>query len=98
MYADILKWAFKTIIWTEIYIFLIINLKVLFILFLKYIPEFIKEYSHENQIRQSSAVQGFSLPGYPAYVVVYLVYVLAHDADFPSEDCKDERIFANFCR
>ncbi|KAK4748065.1 hypothetical protein SAY87_014651 [Trapa incisa] len=64
---------------------------------LKYLEEFIKEYSQEDQICRSSADQGFSIPDYPAYIVIYLVYVLAHDANFPSEDCVDEQTFADFC-
>ncbi|XP_031392968.1 sister chromatid cohesion protein PDS5 homolog A-A isoform X4 [Punica granatum] len=64
---------------------------------LKYMSKFIKEYSLEDQTCQSSTVQGVAIPGYPAYIIVYLVYVLAHDADFPPEECADEQILAHFC-
>lgn len=60
--------------------------------------EFIKEYSREAQICQASAVQGGSLIDYPAYTVVFLIYLLAHDAKFPPENCQDEEIYAQFCR
>ncbi|KAH7567872.1 hypothetical protein JRO89_XS07G0171200 [Xanthoceras sorbifolium] len=64
----------------------------------KYMAEFIKEYSKEARIRQNSAVQGVSITDYPAYVVVFLIHVLAHDPGFPPEDCRDkENIIQFFC-
>ncbi|KAL5844092.1 hypothetical protein ACOSQ4_010050 [Xanthoceras sorbifolium] len=64
----------------------------------KYMAEFIKEYSKEARIRQNSAVQGVSITDYPAYVVVFLIHVLAHDPGFPPEDCRDEEnIIQFFC-
>ncbi|KAK2659490.1 hypothetical protein Ddye_006023 [Dipteronia dyeriana] len=56
----------------------------------KYMAEFIKEYSKEARIRQNSAVQGVSITDYPAYIVVFLIHVLAHDPGFPPEDCQDK--------
>ncbi|XP_012078230.1 sister chromatid cohesion protein PDS5 homolog A [Jatropha curcas] len=64
---------------------------------LKYIEEFIKEYGLEARNRQTSAVQGGPFTDYPAYVVVHLIHILAHDADFPPNDCQDEQAYANFC-
>ncbi|XP_021284773.1 sister chromatid cohesion protein PDS5 homolog A isoform X2 [Herrania umbratica] len=63
----------------------------------KYMVEFIKEYSREARIRQTSMVQGWSIMDFPAYIVVFLIHLLAHDAGFPSEDCQDEAIYAQFC-
>lgn len=60
--------------------------------------EFIKEYSREARIRQTSMVQGGSIMDYPAYIVVFLIHLLVHDAGFPSEDCQDETVYAQFCR
>lgn len=58
--------------------------------------EFIKDCSREARIRQNSAVQGVSITDYPAYIVVFLIHILAHDIGFPSEDCQDDRIIAQF--
>ncbi|KAK4572835.1 hypothetical protein RGQ29_031022 [Quercus rubra] len=63
----------------------------------KYMAEFIKEYSREARIRQSSSVQGGAITDYPAYIVVFLIYFLAHDTGFPSENCPEEEIYAQFC-
>ncbi|XP_059435125.1 sister chromatid cohesion protein PDS5 homolog B isoform X2 [Corylus avellana] len=63
----------------------------------KYMAEFIKEYSREARIRQASAAQGGSITDYPAYIVVFLIYLLAHDTGFPHENCKDEELYAQFC-
>ncbi|XP_050211868.1 sister chromatid cohesion protein PDS5 homolog B [Mercurialis annua] len=64
----------------------------------KYMEDFIKEYSIEARIRQNSAVEGGSLTDYPAYVVVFLIHILAHDTCFPPEDSQDEQEYAHFCR
>ncbi|KAF9687215.1 hypothetical protein SADUNF_Sadunf02G0070500 [Salix dunnii] len=63
----------------------------------KNIEEFIKDYSRKAQIRQTSGVQGSSLMDYPAYIVVFLIHVLAHDAGFPPDGCQDEQLYAQFC-
>ncbi|XVE55344.1 hypothetical protein DITRI_Ditri03aG0151400 [Diplodiscus trichospermus] len=63
----------------------------------KYMVEFIKEYSREARIHQTSMVHGGSIVDYPAYIVVFLIHLLAHDEGFPSEDCQDEAIYAQFC-
>lgn len=60
--------------------------------------EFIKEYSIEARNHQPSAVQGESFTDYPAYVVVFLIHILAHDSGFPTEDCQDEQVYADFVR
>ncbi|XP_022773246.1 sister chromatid cohesion protein PDS5 homolog A-like isoform X6 [Durio zibethinus] len=64
----------------------------------KYMAEFIKGYSREARMRQTSIMQGGSIVDYPAYIVVFLIHLLVHDADFPSEDCQDEATYAQFCR
>lgn len=35
---------------------------------------------------------------FPVYTVVFLLYVLAHDPDFPSKEYWDEQTLASFCR
>ncbi|CAL5333273.1 unnamed protein product [Camellia sinensis] len=57
--------------------------------------EFVREYSRDAQIRQTSGKQ-LGLPDYPAYIVVFLIHVLAHDSGFPPENCGDEEIYAQF--
>uniref|UniRef100_A0A7N0TLY4 Sister chromatid cohesion protein PDS5 homolog A n=1 Tax=Kalanchoe fedtschenkoi TaxID=63787 RepID=A0A7N0TLY4_KALFE len=54
-----------------------------------FVAEFIREYSREFQSRQSPSSQG-SVVDNPAYVVVFLVHVLAHSTGFPSKDCHAE--------
>lgn len=59
--------------------------------------EFIKDYSLVARVKQNSAVHG-AIFDYPAYIVVYLIHVLAHDTGFPSEGCQDEQMYADVCR
>ncbi|KAJ0024548.1 hypothetical protein Pint_08187 [Pistacia integerrima] len=61
-----------------------------------YMDKFINQYSREARIRQNSAVQGVSITDYPAYVVVFLIHVLAHDKNFLLEDFQDEGKIAKF--
>lgn len=76
--------------------FIMFYVLTLFIQSFKYMAEFIKDYSIEARVRRNSAVQGVSNTDYPAYVVVFLIHILAHDRGFPPEDCKDEGIIAQF--
>ncbi|WCJ44636.1 hypothetical protein M5689_025294 [Euphorbia peplus] len=63
----------------------------------KYLEEFIKDYSKKAGNHQTSAVQEGSLTNYPAYTVVFLVHILAHDDGFPPQDCEDEKAYTYFC-
>ncbi|XP_059630755.1 sister chromatid cohesion protein PDS5 homolog B isoform X2 [Cornus florida] len=63
---------------------------------LKYMEEFIREYSRGARVHQTSTMQG-GLIDHPAYLVVFLIHVLAHDTGFPPENCQDEGIYACFC-
>ncbi|XP_010521251.1 PREDICTED: sister chromatid cohesion protein PDS5 homolog A isoform X2 [Tarenaya hassleriana] len=64
---------------------------------LRYLKEFIKASSKRAQAHQDSSSRGGSLTDSPAYMIVFLIHVLAHDPDFPSEDCTDEHVFSWFC-
>ncbi|GLU01048.1 hypothetical protein SLE2022_183740 [Rubroshorea leprosula] len=64
---------------------------------LKYMAEFIKKYSREAQNQQTSKAEGGSITDYPAYIVVYLIHILAHETGFPPEGCQDEEAYALFC-
>ncbi|KAM7256072.1 hypothetical protein ACFE04_011813 [Oxalis oulophora] len=64
---------------------------------IKYMAEFIKEYTRQARTQQPSSKPEGALTDHPAYVVVFLIHVLAHDTSFPLEDCQDEKIFAQFC-
>lgn len=59
--------------------------------------EFIKDYSKEAQAHQTAGAQEGLVTSFPAYIVVFLIHLLAHDKDFPSEDCWDGEIYAQFC-
>lgn len=65
---------------------------------LKYMAEFIEQYSKSAQIHQTSVAQDGSMTFAPAYILVFLVYILAHDSGFPHVDCQDENVYAQFCR
>ncbi|XP_038899210.1 sister chromatid cohesion protein PDS5 homolog A isoform X2 [Benincasa hispida] len=64
---------------------------------LKYMADFIERYSKIAQIHQTSVVPDGSMTFVPAYIVVFLIYILAHDSDFPLVDCQDENVYAQFC-
>ncbi|XP_058724136.1 sister chromatid cohesion protein PDS5 homolog B isoform X3 [Vicia villosa] len=61
----------------------------------KHMTEFIKEYSIAAYKRQPSSVRGV-IVDYPAYVMVYLIHVLAFSNDFP-ESCQNEEVYAELC-
>ncbi|XP_057735278.1 sister chromatid cohesion protein PDS5 homolog B isoform X2 [Arachis stenosperma] len=61
----------------------------------KYIAEFIKDYGLVTRKQQSSAAHG--AVAHPAYMVVYLIHVLAQNSDFPLEGCRNEKLYADFC-
>ncbi|KAG6608062.1 Sister chromatid cohesion protein PDS5-like A-B, partial [Cucurbita argyrosperma subsp. sororia] len=63
----------------------------------KYMEEFIEQYRKIAQIHQNSVGQGGSVTFVPAYIVVFLIYILAHDSGFPHTDCQDENEYAQFC-
>ncbi|CAJ1971875.1 unnamed protein product [Sphenostylis stenocarpa] len=58
--------------------------------------EFIRDYSILAHKRETSAVQGVIID-YPAYVLVFLIHVLAWNNDFPIEVCPDEKVYADLC-
>lgn len=60
--------------------------------------EFVREYGREARIRQTSEVQQGLIIDFPACIVIFLIHLLAHDRDYPSEDCQDEITYAKFCR
>ncbi|XP_008219648.1 PREDICTED: sister chromatid cohesion protein PDS5 homolog A isoform X1 [Prunus mume] len=64
---------------------------------LKYMAEFVKDYSREAQLHQISGVQEGLITDFPAYIVVFLIHLLAHDTSFPPVDCLDEETYARFC-
>lgn len=63
----------------------------------KYMTEFVKEYSREARIRQTARVQQGLITDFPAYIVVFLIHLLAHDKEFPLEECQNETLCAQFC-
>ncbi|KAJ0231686.1 ARM repeat superfamily protein [Hirschfeldia incana] len=61
---------------------------------LRYINGFIRNATREGR---RDVNQRESLTDCPAYMIVFLIHVLTHDPDFPSEDCMDEHVYARFC-
>lgn len=66
---------------------------------LKYMQEFIVEHGKAARIHQTNQGedQGGAMMNFPGYIVVFLIHILAHDLCFPSENCRDEEIYARFC-
>ncbi|XP_008785877.2 sister chromatid cohesion protein PDS5 homolog A [Phoenix dactylifera] len=67
---------------------------------LKYLTEFLKNNGgklrkHQKILKKDTA--GGTMTSYPEYIVVFLIHILAHDHDFPSENCHDEDAYAEFC-
>ncbi|KAK7385197.1 hypothetical protein VNO78_30910 [Psophocarpus tetragonolobus] len=62
----------------------------------KYMREFIRDYSIVARKQQTSAVQG-AIVDYPAYILVFLIHVLARNDDFPFELCQDEKVYSDLC-
>ncbi|KAJ8563635.1 hypothetical protein K7X08_032087 [Anisodus acutangulus] len=59
---------------------------------LKHMEEFVHEYGNAARINRISTMPGH-VTGFPVYIVVFLIHVLAHDPNFPTADHHD----ANFC-
>ncbi|XP_057490542.1 sister chromatid cohesion protein PDS5 homolog B-like isoform X3 [Actinidia eriantha] len=59
---------------------------------LKYMAEFIRE----NSRGTGNCQKQLGLTDCSAYIVVFLIHVLAHDCGFPPENCNDEEIYAQF--
>lgn len=58
---------------------------------------FILRYRNEARSRQHSSVhEASSITAHPAYIVLFLIHFLAHDANFPADACQDEEIYARF--
>ncbi|XP_068663367.1 sister chromatid cohesion protein PDS5 homolog B isoform X2 [Aristolochia californica] len=66
---------------------------------MKYLADFIKEHGHEARRHQNFSEKDSrgTMTNYPEYVVVFLIHLLAHDVEFPSNICQDEDAYARFC-
>ncbi|KAK7321020.1 hypothetical protein VNO77_31092 [Canavalia gladiata] len=62
----------------------------------KYVAEFIKDYSIAARKQKTSAVQG-AIMDHPAYILVFLIHVLACNNDFLFEVSQDEKMYADLC-
>ncbi|CAN4099678.1 unnamed protein product [Withania somnifera] len=62
---------------------------------LKYMEEFVHEYGNAARINRISVMPGH-VTGFPVYIVVFLIHILAHDPNFPSADHHDANYFAQF--
>ncbi|CAM8946029.1 unnamed protein product [Rhodiola kirilowii] len=58
-----------------------------------FMADFIKQYNKESRSNQSPSTRG-SVVDSPAYVVVFLIHLLAHSTNFPPKDCLDEDSYA----
>lgn len=67
---------------------------------IRYLTEFIKERSKDSRVPQNSSINsadGGTMTNCPEYIIVFLIHVLAHEENFPSENCQDEDAYAEFC-
>ncbi|KAK7301359.1 hypothetical protein RJT34_12222 [Clitoria ternatea] len=58
--------------------------------------EFIKDYSIIARKRKISGVEG-AMIYHPAYILVFLIHVLAWNTDFPFEVCQDAKMYTDLC-
>ncbi|KAF4390087.1 hypothetical protein G4B88_005005 [Cannabis sativa] len=63
----------------------------------KYMAEFVKEYGREARQTTGDTDKKGLITDFPAYIVVFLIHFLAHNKDFPLEDCRNEDLYAHFC-
>ncbi|XP_078435141.1 ARM repeat superfamily protein [Wolffia australiana] len=66
----------------------------------KFLIEFFREYNRRAAFSGGSTLlemEGTVLTSLPAYIVVFLVHLLAHDPGFPAVDSQDESGFATLC-
>lgn len=64
----------------------------------QYLIDFLKEYgkgSRKNIVFLDA--DGGTMTNCPEYIIVWLIHFLAHDEGFPSENCRDEDRYAEFC-
>ncbi|EPS65437.1 hypothetical protein M569_09341 [Genlisea aurea] len=59
-----------------------------------YLEDFIREYSKEAQMLNTLLASNKA--SHPAYMVVYLIDILAHAPSFPSPGCRSENLWAQF--
>ncbi|PHT45545.1 hypothetical protein CQW23_14703 [Capsicum baccatum] len=62
---------------------------------LKYMEEFVHIYGNAARINRMSTMPGH-VTGFPVYIVVFLIHVLAHDPNFPTADHHDANSCAQF--
>ncbi|KAM6553079.1 hypothetical protein CsatB_013841 [Cannabis sativa] len=62
----------------------------------KYMAEFVKEYGREARQTTGDTDKKGLITDFPAYIVVFLIHFLAHNKDFPLEDCRNEDLYAHF--
>lgn len=51
---------------------------------------------NKNALAQET--DGVAITKHPGYIVVFVIHVLAHDKNFPSDNCQDQDVYAEFCR
>lgn len=59
--------------------------------------EFVHVYGNAARINRMSTMPGH-VTGFPVYIVVYLIHVLAHDPNFPTADHHDANSCPQFFR
>lgn len=64
----------------------------------QYLIDFLKEYGKGSRKSIfSQDADGGAMTNCPEYIIVWLIHFLAHDEGFPSEYCRDEDRYAEFC-
>lgn len=65
----------------------------------KFLTDFVKEYckdSPQGNILDRDANYA-AVTNCPEYTIVYIIHILAHDVNFPSEECQDDNAHNTFC-
>lgn len=68
---------------------------------MKFLNEFLKMRNRQFSIKIDDVAQkrdAIANTKHPGYVIVFLIHVLAHDKNFPPDNCQDYEAYAEFLR
>ncbi|CAL9070064.1 unnamed protein product [Musa banksii] len=66
----------------------------------KFFTAFLTARNNKFLINKNALAQetdGVAITKHPGYIVVFVIHVLAHDKNFPSDNCQDQDVYAEFC-
>ncbi|WOL16058.1 sister chromatid cohesion protein [Canna indica] len=63
---------------------------------IKFLDEFLILRNKQFDINKRHKIDGIANTKHPGYIVVFLIHILAHDQNFPSMNCEDYEVYAEF--